>query len=172
MIKLCVLHPDTAVRKNIAETIASVWSDAEVVHAAQKGDACADLYLPLEKGKPVPLKSLVRSLQDQAAEQSWPKEIDTGVARFDTRARQCHRNGTVIDLTEKEISVIVYVWRNGTATRDDLLRTVWKYADGVDTHTIETHIYRLRQKIEPDPENPAIFITTKDGYQLAARSKA
>ncbi len=74
-----------------------------------------------------------------------------------------------ITLTERETTLLLYLARQAphAATRDAILRDVWRYQDGIDTHTLETHIYRLRQKIERDSAHPAILLTTPDGYALA-----
>ena len=74
-----------------------------------------------------------------------------------------------IRLTEKETSILKYLYRAGgkPVTRDVLLDEVWGYNSGVTTHTLETHVYRLRQKIEPDPSNAAILVTEGGGYRLA-----
>lgn len=74
-----------------------------------------------------------------------------------------------IRLTEKETSILKYLYRAGgkPVTRDVLLDEVWGYNSGVTTHTLETHVYRLRQKIEPDPSNAAILLTEGGGYRLA-----
>ena len=69
-------------------------------------------------------------------------------------------------LTEKEAAALVYILENGPVNRNDLLRDIWLYSEGIETHTIESHIYRLRQKIEDDPANPQILITTEDGYAI------
>ena len=74
-----------------------------------------------------------------------------------------------IRLTEKETNILKFLYRAGgrTVERDTLLREVWGYNAGVTTHTLETHIYRLRQKIEPDPGQARILVTETGGYRLA-----
>jgi DNA-binding response OmpR family regulator len=73
-----------------------------------------------------------------------------------------------IRLTEKETAIIKFLYRAGeqSVSRDVLLSDVWGYNAGVSTHTLETHIYRLRQKIERDPSNAEILITEGGGYRL------
>jgi DNA-binding response OmpR family regulator len=73
-----------------------------------------------------------------------------------------------IRLTEKETSILKYLFRAGQKAvgRDTLLGEVWGYNAGVTTHTLETHIYRLRQKIEKDPAKAVILVTDAGGYRL------
>ncbi len=73
-----------------------------------------------------------------------------------------------IRLTEKETSILKFLYRSGDSvvSRDVLLHEVWGYNAGVTTHTLETHIYRLRQKIEKDPSNAEILVTESGGYKL------
>ena len=71
-----------------------------------------------------------------------------------------------IRLTEKETAILVCLSSGKTLSRQELLNAVWAYVDGVETHTLETHIYRLRQKIEKDPSQPAFLLTEEDGYRL------
>ncbi|AGI70090.1 response regulator receiver protein [Octadecabacter antarcticus 307] len=75
-----------------------------------------------------------------------------------------------IRLTEKETNILKYLYRStdGVVARDVLLHEVWGYNAGVTTHTLETHIYRLRQKIEPDPSNARLLVTESGGYRLVA----
>ena len=75
---------------------------------------------------------------------------------------------TKIRLTEKETSILKFLYRSGgsVVSRDVLLHEVWGYNAGVTTHTLETHIYRLRQKIEKDPSNAEILVTESGGYRL------
>ena len=73
-----------------------------------------------------------------------------------------------IRLTEKEASILKFLYRAGTrpVPRQVLLNEVWGYNAAVTTHTLETHIYRLRQKIEPDPANVCLLVTEGGGYRL------
>lgn len=78
--------------------------------------------------------------------------------------------GRKLRLTEKETNILKYLQRSGgrPVPRDELLTEVWGYNAAVTTHTLETHVYRLRQKIEPDPANARILITEPGGYRLQA----
>ena len=73
-----------------------------------------------------------------------------------------------IRLTEKESAILKYLYRAGATSvpRQILLNEVWGYNANVTTHTLETHIYRLRQKIEPDPASARLLITEGGGYRL------
>ena len=73
-----------------------------------------------------------------------------------------------IRLTEKETNILRLLLRAGgeTVARDKLLEEVWGYNAQVTTHTLETHVYRLRQKIEDDPSNSELLITEAGGYRL------
>jgi DNA-binding response OmpR family regulator len=76
--------------------------------------------------------------------------------------------GNKVRLTEKETAILRYLYRAGRRpiSREILLQEVWGYNSGVTTHTLETHIYRLRQKVEQDASNPAILVTEAGGYKL------
>lgn len=73
-----------------------------------------------------------------------------------------------IRLTEKEAAILKFLYRAGErpVARQVLLNEVWGYNAAVTTHTLETHIYRLRQKIEPDPSNARLLVTEGGGYRL------
>jgi DNA-binding response OmpR family regulator len=75
-----------------------------------------------------------------------------------------------IRLTEKETNILKFLYRAqaGVVARDVLLHEVWGYNAGVTTHTLETHIYRLRQKIESDPAHARLLVTESGGYKLVA----
>ena len=73
-----------------------------------------------------------------------------------------------VRLTDKETAILKYLYRAGDKVvgRDILLGEVWGYNAGVTTHTLETHVYRLRQKIESDPSNARLLVTEPGGYRL------
>lgn len=70
-------------------------------------------------------------------------------------------------LTEKEAQLLLLLAREGPVSRQRILDAVWGYREGLETHTLETHIYRLRQKLGDDAANPRILLTTEGGYSLA-----
>src|ERR1700687_4611507 len=76
--------------------------------------------------------------------------------------------GSKVRLTEKETAILRYLYRAGQkpVSRETLLQEVWGYNSGVTTHTLETHIYRLRQKVEKDAAVPSILVTEAGGYKL------
>jgi DNA-binding response OmpR family regulator len=72
-----------------------------------------------------------------------------------------------VRLTEKETAILKFLYRAGKVIgRNTLLGEVWGYNAGVTTHTLETHVYRLRQKIERDPAHAEILVTEPGGYRL------
>jgi DNA-binding response OmpR family regulator len=72
-----------------------------------------------------------------------------------------------VRLTEKETNILKFLYRSGdTVPRETLLHEVWGYNPAVTTHTLETHIYRLRQKIETNPGQARILVTESGGYRL------
>jgi len=140
-------------------------------------DADADTILGLESGandyvtKPMRFGVLLARIRAQLRQhQASDDAIFTIGASTFRPGSKLFRNhsGNKVRLTDKETSVLRYLYRAGqSVSRVTLLREVWGYSPGLTTHTLETHIYRLRQKIESDAANPAILITDSRGYRLA-----
>ena len=141
-------------------------------------DSDADTILALDSGandyvtKPFKLGVLLARLRAQLRqhEQSEDAVFTIGPYTFQPSAKILVHNGDKkkVRLTEKETSILKYLYRSGSAVvgRDALLGEVWGYNAGVTTHTLETHVYRLRQKIEQDPSNARILVTEPGGYRL------
>jgi len=142
-------------------------------------DSDADTILGLDSGandyitKPFKLPVLLARLRAQLRqhEQSENAVFQLGPYLFKPAQKMLvDENDRKIRLTEKETNILKFLYRapEGVVPRDVLLHEVWGYNAGVTTHTLETHIYRLRQKIEPDPTNVTLLVTESGGYRLAS----
>jgi DNA-binding response OmpR family regulator len=137
----------------------------------------ADTILGLDSGandyvaKPFKFGVLLARVRAQLRqhEQSEDAVFKIGPYTFRPGAKLLIRSDSrKVRLTEKEASILKYLYRAGEQVvgRDVLLHEVWGYNPGVTTHTLETHVYRLRQKIERDPSQAKILVTETGGYKL------
>jgi uncharacterized protein YlzI (FlbEa/FlbD family) len=86
---------------------------------------------------------------------------------IDLNSREMSVNSTKIKLTEKEINTIIYLSKsNKPVSIDKLQEKVWSYQSDIETHTVETHIYRLRKKILNIFNDKEFIISEKNGYQI------
>jgi DNA-binding response OmpR family regulator len=140
-------------------------------------DTDSDTILGLESGandyvtKPFRFAVLLARIRAQLRQHEQSEDATFVVGPYTFKPGQkmlIDGKGGKIRLTEKEVAIIKYLYRAGgkVITRDVLLEEVWGYNSGVTTHTLETHVYRLRQKIEHDPSNSAILVTESGGYKL------
>lgn len=130
-------------------------------------DSGANDYLTKPFRFPVLLARINAALRQH--DQSEDAVFTIGQYSFQPAAKLLETNdGTKVRLTDKETSILKFLYRQGpkTITRDVLLKEVWGYNNRVTTHTLETHIYRLRQKIERDPSNARLLVTEDGGYRL------
>jgi DNA-binding response OmpR family regulator len=137
----------------------------------------ADQILGLDAGandyitKPFKFAVLLARVRAQLRQHEQSEDAVFGIGHYTFKPASkllIDEKGTKIRLTEKETSILKYLYRSGdkVVTRETLLHEVWGYNAGVTTHTLETHIYRLRQKIEKDPSNAEILVTETGGYRL------
>ncbi|MEE9139444.1 MAG: response regulator transcription factor [Alphaproteobacteria bacterium] len=141
-------------------------------------DSEADTILGLDSGandyitKPFRIGVLLARIRAQLRqhEQSEDAVFTIGPFTFRPSAKLLFdaANDRKIRLTEKETAILKYLYRAGNkaVSREVLLDEVWGYNAGITTHTLETHVYRLRQKIEADPSIAEILITEPGGYRL------
>ncbi len=141
-------------------------------------DTDADAILGLDSGandyvtKPFKFSVLLARVRAhlRSFEQSEDATFDIGPYAFQPSMKLLTReDDRKIRLTEKETNILKYLYRAGgkSVAREELLSEVWGYNAAVTTHTLETHVYRLRQKIEPDPANARLLLTEAGGYRLA-----
>ncbi|MFN4008660.1 response regulator transcription factor [Pannonibacter sp.] len=140
-------------------------------------DTDSDTILGLEAGandyvtKPFKFAVLLARVRAHLRQHEQSEDAVFAIGRFSFRPAaklMLDERGAKVRLTEKETSILKYLYRAGEkpVTRDVLLHEVWGYNSGVTTHTLETHIYRLRQKIERDPSNAELLVTEAGGYKL------
>ncbi|MDB5523309.1 MAG: mtrA [Rhizobium sp.] len=140
-------------------------------------DTDADTILGLEAGandyvtKPFRFAVLLARIRAQLRQYEQSEDATFSVGPYLFKPAQkllTDGEGKKIRLTEKEAAIIRYLFRASqkAVTRDELLEEVWGYNSGVTTHTLETHVYRLRQKIEKDPSNAEILVTENGGYKI------
>jgi DNA-binding response OmpR family regulator len=130
-------------------------------------DSCANDYVC----KPFKFFVLLARIRAQLRqhEQSENATFNLGPYTFKPASKiLITENEEKVRLTEKETNILKFLFRskNGMVARDVLLHEVWGYNANVTTHTLETHIYRLRQKIELNPRNAQLLITEQGGYRL------
>ncbi|WP_028035592.1 response regulator transcription factor [Chelativorans sp. J32] len=140
-------------------------------------DTDSDTILGLEAGandyvtKPFRFAVLLARIRAQMRQHEQSEDANFTVGPYTFKPSQkllIDQRGSKIRLTEKEAAIIKYLYRaeQKVVTRDVLLEEVWGYNSGVTTHTLETHVYRLRQKIERDPSKAEILVTESGGYKL------
>jgi DNA-binding response OmpR family regulator len=133
-------------------------------------DTDSDTILGLEAGandyvtKPFRFAVLLARIRAQLRQHEQSEDATFTIGPYTLTDQR----GSKVRLTEKEAAIIKYLYRaeRKVVTRDVLLEEVWGYNSGVTTHTLETHVYRLRQKIERDPSNAEILVTESGGYKL------
>ncbi|MBL8573311.1 MAG: response regulator transcription factor [Hyphomicrobiaceae bacterium] len=140
-------------------------------------DTDSDTILGLEAGandyvtKPFKFAVLLARIRAHLRQHEQTEDATFTIGRFTFRPSaklMVDERGSKVRLTEKETAILKYLYRTGDrpVSRDVLLHEVWGYNSGVTTHTLETHIYRLRQKIEKDPSHAELLVTEAGGYKL------
>jgi DNA-binding response OmpR family regulator len=140
-------------------------------------DTDSDTILGLESGandyvtKPFRFAVLLARIRAQLRQHEASEDAVFTIGPFTFRPSSkllLNAKGNKVRLTEKETAILRFLYRAGQkpVSRETLLQEVWGYNSGVTTHTLETHIYRLRQKVERDATTPAILVTETGGYKL------
>ena len=117
---------------------------------------------------PIKLENLVeiiniKFLKNKFSDQS---HIKIGEYNLDLNSRKISLENKSLNLTEREINLIIFIKGKKNVTVKELQKSVWDYSPELDTHTVETHIYRLRKKMKDTFENESFILNTSNGYSI------
>ena len=118
---------------------------------------------------PIPVFKLLEKINTEFLKKNFndQSEISIGIYKFNLNSREMTYGGLILKLTEKEINSIVYLNKATNSVKvNELQSKVWSYQSELETHTVETHIYRLRKKILKVFNDEDFIKSNKDGYQI------
>ncbi len=149
-------------QKDYIETNTAIKICAGKKHnLADKIDVILDL--------PFTLKDINAAVEGAAAKKKfyYNSSIELKDYLLDKNERKLSKLKNYVILTEKEVQLLeLFLNSKSPITKDDILSAVWKYSSDTDTHTVETHIYRLRKKISDKFQDDKFILNNKDGYFL------
>ena len=118
---------------------------------------------------PIKLVYLVEKLNIEFLKQQFSNQSELNINNYllNLNAREMALKNKKLKLTEKEINIILYLSKKIKPTKiEDLQKNIWKYQSNTETHTVETHIYRLRKKFFKVFSDKNFILSKKDGYQI------
>ena len=118
---------------------------------------------------PVPILKLLEKINTQFLKINFNKQSDImiGSYKFNLNSREMSQSNLKLKLTEKEINSIIYIFNSKDVVKiDELQSKVWGYQPKLETHTVETHIHRLRKKVLDNFKDKDFIISTQNGYQI------
>ena len=121
---------------------------------------------------PVPISKLLEKINTQFLKINFNKQSDImiGSYKFNLNSREMSQSKLRLKLTEKEINSIIYLFNSKDVVKiDELQSKVWGYQPELETHTVETHIYRLRKKILKKFNDENFILTNKSGYEIVKK---
>ena len=119
--------------------------------------------------KPIKLNILLEKINLIFLKNKYSKTSNISIGKYniDLNARRISLNNNSLKLTEKELDLIMYLYASGIEKKSSQIRKdVWKHSENVETHTVETHIYRLRKKIIEKFNDQNFLIYEKNGYKI------
>ena len=121
------------------------------------------------KSKSIKISKLIELINVELMRKHFNDQSNIKIKQYivDINSREIFKNNIQMKLTEKEINTIMYLFKkNKPISIDELEKNVWRYEADIDTHTVETHIYRLRKKIKSNFSDENFILNNKNGYVL------
>ena len=98
---------------------------------------------------------------------NFQSEISIGNYKLDLNSREISKNKSTLDLTERETNLIMFLKNSSKPVKiNELQKEVWGYGSELETHTVETHIYRLRKKIKDKFNDDNFIVSLANGYKI------
>tara|TARA_Y100000591_G_C21752511_1_gene655538 strand:+ start:185 stop:784 length:600 start_codon:yes stop_codon:yes gene_type:complete len=160
-----LFHEDALNDKKNREILNKSNSLKVLASGSKKFSTDFDEFLKL----PSSLSEINTVIENIVAKKAFNKNSSIAIKGYmlNKNEKKLSKNEIIVILTEKEIQLLELLLINkNPISKDDILSSVWNYSSDADTHTVETHIYRLRKKINESFFDESFIINTKDGYSL------
>ena len=160
-----IIHEDAIKDKKLGKIIQNKNIDKIIFHKSKKITGFEDI----EKYRlPVSIDQINKVVANNIVKQKFKtnSSIKINDYKLDKNLRRLIKNDLSLELTEKEIELIELLSKKTFIKKKEILSEIWKYSDDADTHTVETHIYRLRKKIKDQFDDEVFIKSKKEGYTI------
>ena len=158
-----LIHAD---KNNFDDIKREIFKDFLVLSKDQNIDQSNQLIL---KDVPIQITRLLELINIEFLKNKFNLQSDFSLGSYNLNlnSREISKNGVKLKLTEREINLIIFLNKsNFPVTIEELQKEVWEYSSELETHTVETHIYRLRKKINESFKDSNFIISSKKGYRI------
>ena len=155
-------------KKDLDKISDSIFGNFLIITNSKDGNSFNENTIIIDNF-PVKIIEIVEKINIYLLKRRFNKQSDIKINDFeiDINSRTIKNQGKKLKLTEKEIEIILYLNNSKESkTIDKLQKEVWGHANNLETHTVETHIYRLRKKINEVFKDKDFIVSTKKGYRL------
>jgi len=153
-------------KENINEIKKKLNEDCLIISNKTNKEFTNSLILEL---LPIKLDKLVEMINLKFLKNKFNSQSSVPIGDYvlNLNSRKIQKENRIIDLTEREVNLIIFLKENKTAVKIDIIqKKVWDYGIGLETHTVETHIYRLRKKFKTEFNDDHFILSSKDGYYI------
>ena len=126
-----------------------------------------DNCLALDK-VPIKLEKVIELININFLKNKFSDQSDLKIGKYklDLNSRKIILNNKTLNLTERETNLIIFINQKGNVNIKDLQKKVWNYSTDLETHTVETHIYRLRKKMKDNFDDEEFILYDNNGYSI------
>ena len=160
-----IIHEDALINENLKEIIKNSNINKIIFYSSKKPDGLKGidkLSLPasVDQINKIVINNIVKK------EFKTNSSLKINDYKLDKNLRRLIKNDLTLELTEKEIDLIELLYKKNCIKKKEILSAIWKYSEDADTHTVETHIYRLRKKIKEIFKDEKFIKNEKKGYTI------